>query len=462
MKFIGAIAVVLGLLFVCEMHASDKKNDRQNIILIVADDLGYADLGFMGSSEIKTPYIDNLASSGAVFTQGYVSSAVCSPSRAGFLTGRNQVTFGYDNNLSGAQPGFDPEFGGLPVDVKTIATRLQAADYTTGLLGKWHLGTKPQFHPTNRGFDEFWGFTGGGHDYFASKEDGGGYMAPIECNYKTPQKITYITDDIGDEACDFVVRNKKDPFFLFVSFNAPHTPYQALEEDEELFSHVKNKRRRTYLAMIHRMDVNIGRIMQTLKDEGVDENTMVVFFSDNGGPCSLGAPNNAPLTGQKGILHEGGIRVPFIIHSPKLIEKAAVYNYPVTSLDMAPTFVEIANGTVDATQFDGVSLIPHLTNKVATNPHEVLTWRFTISAAILKDDWKLIRIPDRLPMLYDLNKDISEQNDVALENLEVTKSLLKELGDWDVSLPHPVTLEGYVWKKNQLKLYDREYNITTK
>ena len=171
------------------------------------------------------------------------------------------------------QPGFDPEFSGLPLTETTIATRLNNLGYATGLIGKWHLGTKPQFHPTKRGFDEFWGYTGGGHDYFEWKPDGKGYKAPIECNYKTPQPITYITDDKGDECVDFIKRHKNEPFFLFASFNAPHTPMHATTADLELFKNIKNEKRRKYCAMVYRLDVNVGRIMRTVEKEGLAENT---------------------------------------------------------------------------------------------------------------------------------------------------------------------------------------------
>lgn len=439
------------------VKAQDKK---PNFVLIVADDLGYADLGINGSKQIPTPHIDKLAIEGVNFTQGYVSAPVCSPSRAGLLTGKNQVTFGYDNNLADNQPGFDPEYLGLPVKQKTIATRLKSLGYVTGIVGKWHLGYEPQFHPLKRGFDEMWGYTGGGHNYFSSKPDGKGYDAPIECNYKTPQEITYITDDKGDECVDFIKRHKNEPFYLYASFNAPHAPMHATEADLELFKHIKNEKRRKYCAMVYRLDVNVGRIMDAIKKEGLAENTLVVFISDNGGPTDSNASINAPLNGQKGILLEGGIRVPFIMNWPTKLPAAKTYENPVISLDFAATFYELAGGKAsDEIEFDGVNLMPFLTEGKSTKPHESMNWRFTISAAIRDGNWKLVRLPDRLPMLYDLSKDISEQNNVAFQNLEITESLLKKLGEWDVAQPHPLFLEGAVWKARQLNLYDRKYSL---
>lgn len=436
------------------------QNQKPNFIIILADDLGFADLSLNGSKQIATPNIDKLAESGVNFSNGYVSGPVCSPSRAGMLTGRNQVTFGYDNNLSDVQPGFDKEYNGLPVTETTIATRLNKLGYSTGLVGKWHLGNLPKFHPLERGFNEMWGYTGGGHDYFTAKPDGKGYQSPIECNYKEPQQLTYITDDKGDECVSFIRRHKNEPFFLFASFNAPHAPMQATEADLELFKHIADKKRRTYCAMVHRLDVNVGRIMQALEENGVAENTLVVFLSDNGGPCDQNASINAPFNGQKGILLEGGIHVPFVMSWKGKIPGGLTFEDPVISLDLAATFFELAGGEkTDEVKFDGVNLIPYLLKEKPGKPHESFNWRFTISAAIRQGDWKLVRLPDRLPMLFDLSKDISEQNNVALNHLDITNSLLKQLGDWDVALPHPVFLEGAIWKTRQLKLYDVDYQL---
>lgn len=456
------IAPLLFLPLSNPLKASPVNSDQEkpNFILIVADDLGFADLSLNDSKQIRTPHIDRLAKEGVNFTQGYVSAPVCGPSRAGLITGKNQVKFGFDNNLATNQPGFNPEFLGLPVAERTIADRLKPLGYVSGLVGKWHLGEGDRFHPLNRGFDEFWGYQGGGHDYFTSEPDGKGYLSPIECNYKTPQAITYITDDKGDECVDFIRRHKNEPFFLFASFNAPHSPMQAPEADLELFKHIKDDNRRAYCAMVHRLDVNVGRIMDALKEEGLEENTLVVFISDNGGPCDQNASVNAPFNGQKGILLEGGLRVPYIMNWKGKLPEGKTYQHPVISLDFAPTFVALGGGEItEEDQLDGVNLIPYLTNQKEGKPHQLFNWRFTISAATRDGDWKLVRLPDRLPMLYNLAEDISEQNDVALKNLDRTNTMLKQLGEWDVSLPHPLFLEGAEWKKRQLDLYNKEYQL---
>ncbi|MBK3516175.1 sulfatase [Carboxylicivirga marina] len=453
--FLSAV-MLLGIL------AAEAK-EKPNFIIILADDLGYGDVGFTGSTQIKTPHIDALAESGVTFTQGYVSAPVCGPSRAGLMTGRNQVSFGFDNNPIVDErelPQFDENFVGLPVDETTIADRLAELGYVNGLIGKWHLGEVEHFHPLKRGFHEFWGYLGGGHNYFANKPDGKPYPYKILSNYKEPQPITYITDDKGDECVDFIRRHKDEPFFLYASFNAPHAPMQATEDDLKLYAHIKDEKRRTYCAMVHRLDVNVGRIMKELKKQKIDENTVVVFFSDNGGPCHHNASLNMPLRGAKGTLLEGGIRVPFVMSWPEQLKAGTKYDYPISSLDLTPTFVAMAGGTVDAkAKLDGVNIFPFINGVETKRPHEEMLWRFTISAGIREGDWKLIRMPDRLPMLYNVKEDVSEQNNVADQHRERVEQMLKKLGDWDISRPQVLYLEGNKWRREQVDLYDRKYQL---
>lgn len=453
--------VAVGLALVFAPCASATSGTPPSIVLILADDLGYGDVGFTGSTQIRTPHLDRLAREGVIFTQGYVTAPVCSPSRAGLLTGRHQVRFGFDNNLAPAsQPGFDPEFAGLPLGERTMADRLMPLGYVSGLIGKWHLGTRPQFHPLERGFDEFWGFLGGGHNYFPTEPTGRWNDAPIESSYGPTRPLTYLTDDIGTEAVAFVERHADRPFFLYVAFNAPHGPLQATEDDLRLYGHIDDERRRTYVAMVHRLDVNVGRIMEVLDRADLTDRTLVAFLSDNGGPVGSNASLNAPLNGQKGILLEGGVRVPFVLRWPGTAPSGAVESRPVSAMDLTPTFVAAAGGaTSDGDDLDGVNLIPYLTGQVPEWPHDTMRWRFTISASLRDGDWKLVRLPDRRPLLFHLPTDVSEQHDRASEHPERTREMLKRLGDWDVSLPHPVFLEGAEWKARQLDLYDREYPL---
>ncbi len=427
----------------------------------MADDLGYGDLSITGSTIIRTPNIDQLAREGVILTDGYVSAPVCSPSRAGIMTGRNQVEFGFDNNIGGSQPGFDPVYLGLPLTETTIAERLQKQNYVTGLIGKWHLGELPAYHPGNRGFDEYWTYKKGSHDYFIADPSFRGIKDSIDCNYKKVKGISYITDDKGDEAVEFIERHDTEPFFLFVSFNAPHTPMQAKDSALKLYAHIEDEGRRTYAAMVHTLDENVGKIVASLEQQGISENTLVVFLSDNGGPVIHNHSLNAPYNGMKGILLEGGIHVPFILKWPNVLEAGSTFNKPVIATDLAPTFLNISGGEIYLNDFDGegVNIIDRINNKDRIHGNRELKWRFTISAAIREGDWKLIRLPDRLPLLFNLSNDISEQQNIAIEHIGITKRLLNKLGKWDVSLPHPVFLEGSVWKKRQLEQYDLKYEL---
>lgn len=449
--------LLVPLLLAACLQAADR--ERPNIILILADDLGYGDVGFQGSTQIPTPNLDRMAASGIVCAQGYVSAPVCSPSRAGLLTGRNQVEFGYDNNLAETQPGFDPDFGGLPVTEKTIADRLRSAGYVTGLIGKWHLGDRPQFHPLRRGFDEFWGFLGGGHRYFATVPAGQAEPA-IESNVGPAGTLTYLTDDITTQGIAFMRRHRDRPFFLYAAYNAPHAPMDARPEDLARFAFIKDQKRRTYCAMVARLDHQVGRLLDEVRELGLEKNTLIVFLSDNGGPVDQNASLNAPLNGQKGILLEGGVRVPFVASWPGRLPAGRVHPAPVSALDLVPTFLRLAGAPAGEFQgLSGVDLWPRWTGTAGSAPDRDLLWRFTVSAAIRNGDWKLVRLPDRLPMLFNLREDLAEQHDVALQNLDRTKALLARLGDWDVRLPHPVTLEGAVWKRRQLNLYDAKYPL---
>jgi len=440
------------------------RSEKPNFVLILADDLGYGDLGIHGSKQIPTPSIDQLAKDGIMFTQAYVSSPVCSPSRAGLITGKNQLTFGFDNNLFHAQPGFDPNYVGLPLNEVTLADKLKPLGYTNGIIGKWHLGEKAHFYPNKRGFDEFWGFLSGAHDYYVADPDGENMQTPIECTYKTPQALSYITDDIGDESVDFIKRHKDEPFFLFASFNAPHSPMQATEEGLKLFAHIEDELRRTYCAMVYRLDQNIGKILKSIKDEGLEQNTFVVFLSDNGGPAIDPISNgsiNAPLRGQKTTVLEGGIRVPMIFKWPSRLGNGETIDDMVLSLDIFPSFLQAAGGTIlDEDNLRGIDLIPFLTRKTDKIPHTSMEWKYTVSTAIRDGKWKLIRLPDRLPMLYNIANDISELQDVSLQNPDRTKAMLKKLGTWDVHLPHPVFLEPPSWRIRHLGFYDGDYQLT--
>jgi arylsulfatase A-like enzyme len=466
MSLLRFLSLILALISAPVSWADAQSQSRPpNIILMLADDLGYGDLGMTGSRQIPTPHIDSLAADGMKFTNAYVSSPVCAPSRAGLMTGKNQIGFGFYDNLFPAQRGHDPEFVGLPLDQTTLADRLKTLGYTTGIVGKWHLGERPQFHPTKRGFDEFWGWLGGSHDYFRAEPGGEMQMAgPILCNFKDPAPLTYLTDDQGDECVDFIRRHRDRPFFLFASFAAPHTPMQATEEDLQRFAHIENKMRRTYCAMVSRLDQNVGRILEELRQQDIARDTFVVFLSDNGGQSAPGMSNgsvNAPFRGGKTTVLEGGIRVPMVLRWPARLPTGKTVQAMVSSLDLVPTFLAAAGGVIDPKErLDGSNLLPFLTNEGNLLPHDSLKWCYTVGTALREGDWKLVSLPDRLPMLFNLAADPAEQSDLALEQIDRTRAMLKELGRWKTESPHPLFREPASWRVRHLRFYDSHYQIT--
>jgi arylsulfatase A-like enzyme len=333
--------------------------------------------------------------------------------------------------------------------------------YTTGLVGKWHLGELPKFSPLKRGFDEFWGYLGGAHDYFRAEPGGEKQMAgPIICNYKEMAPLTYLTDDQGDECVGFIRRHKNRPFFLFASFAAPHSPMQATDDDLKRFAHIKEKLRRTYCAMVYRLDQNIGKVLIELRNQNIEQDTFVVFLSDNGGPSIPGMSNgscNAPFRGAKTTVLEGGIRIPMIFKWPASLPSGKIIDAMTSSLDIFATFVAAAGGTLEkSANLTGVNLLPFLSGKQEQRPHDSLMWTYTVGSAIRSGDWKLIRLPDRLPMLYQLSSDPAEQADLALEQIDRVRSMLKELGQWEVQSPNPVFREPSDWRLRHLRFYDTE------
>jgi arylsulfatase A-like enzyme len=284
----------------------------------------------------------------------------------------------------------------------------------------------------------------------------------IQCNYKKPDPLTYMTDDIGNESMDFIKRHNNQPFFLYAAFNAPHAPMQATAEDLKRFSHIKDKLRQTYCAMVYRLDQNIGKIMKTLQEQGLERNTLVVFISDNGGPANSisNGSINAPLRGQKTTVLEGGIRVPFFLKWPAMVGGGKKFTAPVSALDICPTFIKAAGGLVsEKDHYTGVDILPYLTGSTKGIPHQTMEWRYTAGVAIRDGEWKLIRLPDRLPMLYHLSEDIAEQHDVSLLYPDKTKSMLKKMGTWEMRLPHPVFHEPVEWRVRHLGFYDAPYQL---
>ncbi len=402
-----------------------------NIVFIAADDLGYADLGVQGCSDIPTPFIDSIARNGIRFTDAYVSCPVCSPTRAGWITGRYQQRFGHEFN-TGPEQEAGPEVG-LPLDQITLADRLKKLGYVTGVIGKWHLGFAPKFHPLKRGFDEFFGFLAGAHPYLPD----GGRPSRIMRGTQRVEESEYLTDAFGREATAFIDRHRHSPFFLYLPFNAVHNPLQATEKYLARFGSLGDAKRRTYAAMLSAMDDAVGRVLAKLREHKLEENTLVFFISDNGGPTLATTSRNSPLRGYKGQVLEGGIRVPFLMQWKGRLPAGKVYREPVMALDILPTAVAAGGGGLSTGEVDGVDLIPFLAEARSGSPHESLYWRFGPQTAIRQGEWKAVRLRDGDWELYNLAEDAGEARDLASANPDRLKRLREEWEQWNRQLMPP-------------------------
>jgi arylsulfatase A-like enzyme len=469
--------MVLAILGLCLVSPASVAGRQPNIVILLADDLGYADVGFQGCQDIPTPNIDALAKGGVRCTSGYVSGPYCSPTRAGLLTGRYQQRFGHEFN-----PGPPGEPGGnrideigLPLTQSTMADRFKAAGYATGMVGKWHLGVAPKFNPTKRGFDEYFGFLGGAHVYqpglsnivFPGLQDGSGaaaatpaavarrrQVAPIYRSTEPVEEPEYLTDAFAREATSFIERHQKHPFFLYVPFNAVHTPMHATDKRLAKFASVSDPMRRTYCAMTLALDEAIGQIVDKLRSTNLEQDTLIFFCSDNGGPtvprAALNASRNTPLRGSKVSTLEGGIRVPFIVSWKGKLPGGKVYDQPVIQLDFLPTALAAAGVEAEADwNLDGVNLLPYLTGESAGSPHDALYWRLGPQMAIRKGNWKLVKYSHEFaaeksdallsPLrLYDLSRDIGETNDLASAEPEKAKELKGLWDAWSATLMEPL------------------------
>jgi arylsulfatase A-like enzyme len=428
--------------------------DKPNIIILFADDLGYADLGCQGSEEVVSPHIDSIAENGVRFTSGYVSAPQCCPSRAGLLPGRYQNRFGFEDN------NCNKSIGGLPLSEKTIADYLKAAGYATGMVGKWHLGDGEPFRPYNRGFDEtLWHANGG----ILFPDPRTGFLRDMMRGPEPIEIAEYSTDAFGREACEFIDRHQNEPFFLYVSFVPPHWPMEAKSEHMEQYAHVRDMHRRTMLGMMASLDENVGRILEKLRTSDLEENTLIFFLSDNGGPTGSPRENpdapfqfgqnaslNDPCRGVKGELLEGGIRVPFVVQWKGRIPAGRVLDHPVISLDIVPTALAVSgigSETLveERTRLDGVNLLPYLMGESDEPPHETLFWRFQFPPnrpelyrwAIRQGDWKLVKNGSEPLSLYNLADDVGETINLAAEHPERLQALQDEWNQWDTLNQEP-------------------------
>ncbi|MEM6726530.1 MAG: sulfatase-like hydrolase/transferase [Bacteroidota bacterium] len=460
---------------------------RPNIILIVADDLGKTDISLYGSELIETPHMDAIGQNGATFTEGYVTSPVCSPSRASLLTGRYQQRFGYHFQLheiylknqlqylgfkylvdsapwapvpaETAPRQADLEEYGLPPSELTISELLKKYEYNTALIGKWHVGHSDFALPCNRGFDYQYGFYNS-HSLFApegsegvvdqhvpedftddhiwgSQRDG---ISAIFRDCEEIEEPEYLTDRIAEESIAFMEANADEPFFLYVPFSAPHTPFQAKQEDYDKFAHIEDPYKRIYLAMIQNLDDAVGSIMNKVTELGIEENTLVIFISDNGGATYTLACDNAPLKGGKITQFEGGINVPYMMQWKGVIEPGIQYADPVASIDIFSTIAGAIQAELPTDRaIDGVNLIPYLRKEKVGQPHESLYWKTGRNMAIRKGDWKMLHntVSERT-VLYNLKADKNETTDLSQKMPEKVIELMNAHKDWAAQLPAPI------------------------
>ena len=403
---------------------------RPNILVILADDQGYHELGCQGNTDIPTPNIDSIAKNGVRFTDGHVSCPVCSPTRAGLMTGRYQQRFGHEFNPG---PPTTVPFG-LPLSETTLASRLQSAGYKTGMVGKWHLGNQPEYVPTSRGFDEFFGFLPGANAYMSK-------VGPIEGLMRGKRVVSeteYLTDAFAREAVSFIDRQKENPFFLYLPFNAVHNPLQAPDKYLNRFSSIADEKRRTFAAMTSALDDAVGKVLAKIRDSRLENDTLIFYLSDNGGPTPITTSNNTPLRGYKAQVWEGGIRVPYMIQWKGHVPAGKTDDRPVISLDIAPTALAAAGVKAKDAKFDGVDLMPYIKGKAKGLPHQELYWRYGSLSAIRAGDWKLVDTPAGGTQLYNLKRDISETTDLAAKNPEKLKELDEKLTRWDSELATPL------------------------
>lgn len=434
LKILGLISLLIS----CKTFEDkeSKQTKSPNIIVILTDDQGYQDVGFNGSNDIKTPYLDELANNGVKFTNAYVSYPVCDPSRAGLITGRYQDRFGFSRN-----PLFTPKdsLEGLPLSEQTIAEALKISGYQTMAIGKWHLGAHESQRPLNRGFDEFFGFLSGGHKYFPEEyirndmsevtSQFDAYNTKLLKNNQRVEETEYLTDALSREAVHFINKNKDNPFFVYLAYNAPHAPLQATEKYLSRYPDIKDEKRKTYAAMVSAVDDGVGEILNTLRNLDIEEETLLIFLSDNGGDERKGA-NNGILSRGKSSVYEGGIRVPFAMQWKGEIPPGLVYDHPIISLDIFTTAVSLAN-VEPKNEIDGKNLLPFLKEGNKSIPHDKLYWKkFDSEAfAIRQGDFKLIKEKNQEHKLFNLKDDISETSNLN-DSLQI-KPLLKNYNTWN-------------------------------
>jgi arylsulfatase A-like enzyme len=456
-----------------------------NIILILADDLGYNDLTFAGGGvaggSVPTPNIDSIAKGGVTFTNGYAGNATCAPSRASIMTGRYATRFGFEftpapvafekllgHTMSGPYPPIYhaelerdvPPVGEqlVPTDEVTIAQLLKPRRYHTLFFGKWHLGETPATRPEARGFDETLGFLPGASLYLPTNDPRvvNSFQdfdpidkflwanLPFAVTNNGSQRFTpggYMTDYLADEAVKAIAANRNRPFFMYLAFNAPHTPLQALKSDYDALPSIKDHRLRVYAAMIRALDRDVGKVLNALRQNGLENDTLVIFTSDNGGANYIGLPDlNRPYRGWKATFFEGGIHVPFFVKWPAAVPGGTTFAAPVAHVDIFATAAGAAGAALPSDRvLDGVDLIPFVTGKATGRPHDSLFWRSGAYSTVLGGDWKLqVAEHPRKHWLFNLQDDPTERQNLAANNPEKDKELFQLLASIDAQQRKPL------------------------
>jgi arylsulfatase A-like enzyme len=476
LRQVSILAIIILICLSSNLYAAGEKAkqtsaSQPNIIVIFTDDMGWSDLGVQGEvTDIKTPNIDKLAENGVRMTSGYVTAPQCIPSRAGLMSGKYQQRFGLDHN--GTIP--------LPLDEVLISQRLSEAGYVTGMTGKWHLepnhqqpewikenlpeikdktkykpsdiprAKKMPYYPPARGFQEY--FYGPMYNILANYD-----LEGKDMDQQWVETKGFRLDNQTDAALTFIDRNHDNPFFFYLAYFAPHVPLEATEKYLSRFPGEMPERRRYCLAMLAAIDDGVGEIVETLRKHKIDENTLIFFISDNGAPLKITKADlpgkgpgwdgslNDPWVGEKGMISEGGIRVPYIMSWPAVLPKGKVYDKPVISLDMAATSIELA-GVKKPKELDGTNLIPYLTGEKEGNPHEALFWRFWDQSAVRKGDWKFLKAGNR-EFLFDLSSDQHEKENLISQNPKKAKDLKKELVKWGNELKNPGIFDGEITRE---------------
>ena len=417
---------------------------KPNIVILFADDLGYGDLGVQGDIQAVTPNIDAMAAGGVRLTNYYSNHPVCSPSRAALMTGIYQHRMGFEFN-SGSPQNTSAKFG-IALDVPTLPERLKAAGYETGMFGKWHVGFRPETQPTARGFGTFYGFLSGAHAYTPQGLKGKAEGSMMRGTVLEPMPA-HTTEAFADEAVKFIKSNKDKPFFVYLPFNAVHAPMDTTGAYYDRFSNITDKNRRTHLAMLAALDDAVGRVLATLKQEGLEEKTLVFFASDNGGPTQQTTSSNGPLNGVKGLVLEGGIRVPAIVQWKGKLPAGKVVNTAAMGFDITATALSAA-GVLPKTGLDGVDLYPYLDGEKTTDAHKALFWRSGAQGAVRSGKWKLVKNGEKWH-LFDLSADIGERNDLAAEQPKKLAELKASWTSWSAQMKAPL------WVRNELAGGDR-------